>query len=88
MKVILPKKTKLHINGEYVNCTSGKEFPIINPTNEEEICKVQEANEYDVNLAYEAAENAFESWSKLNLEQRQKLLLKIAGIFYFYSRLF
>ena len=35
---------QLFINNEFVDSVSGKTFPVINPTNGEKICDVQEGN--------------------------------------------
>jgi acyl-CoA reductase-like NAD-dependent aldehyde dehydrogenase len=44
-------QTKLLIDGKWVNSTSGKTFPTINPATEEVITYVQEADKSDVDKA-------------------------------------
>jgi aldehyde dehydrogenase (NAD+) len=90
-KIVFSKKFTSFINGEFIDTKSGKEFSIINPSNEEEICKVQEANEEDVELAYKAAKKAFKNESRRNMsfEDRKNILFKIAGnILIIFSDLF
>ena len=38
---------KLFINNEFVNAVSGKTFPTIDPSDEEIICHIAEADMYD-----------------------------------------
>ena len=47
-------ETRLFINNEFVNSSSGKTFATINPATEEVICIVQEASLDDVNRAVRA----------------------------------
>jgi acyl-CoA reductase-like NAD-dependent aldehyde dehydrogenase len=51
----------------------------LNPSTEEEICKVQRATKKDLDKAVIAARNAFEkgSWSKMTNSDRRDLLVKI-----------
>ena len=44
-------ETRLFINNEFVNSTSGKTFDTVNPATEEVICSVQEALAQDVDKA-------------------------------------
>jgi acyl-CoA reductase-like NAD-dependent aldehyde dehydrogenase len=76
-------ETRLFINGEFVNSTSGKTFPCVNPTTEEIICQVQEAGEEDVNKAVAAAKAAFamnSEWRTLPSSKRRDLMLKLAEL--------
>ena len=52
----------------------------INPSNEEEICKVEIASKQDLDKAVIASRNAFEkgSWSKMTNSDWRDLLNKIA----------
>ncbi|KAJ6065933.1 aldehyde dehydrogenase [Penicillium canescens] len=52
-------ENRLFINGEFVPSLSGKTFDIINPTTEEVIAAVYEADVGDVDRAVEAAKAAF-----------------------------
>ncbi|KKP02392.1 hypothetical protein THAR02_05504 [Trichoderma harzianum] len=73
-------KTKLFINGEFVPSISGKTFPIFNPTTEEKIIDVFEADAADVDAAVTAAENAFLAWRSLSAHDRINKCLKFAEL--------
>jgi aldehyde dehydrogenase (NAD+) len=68
----------LFINNEFVASKSGKKFAVENPSNEEHITDVFEADEADVDAAVDAAEVAFETWSTTDPKIRGQLLLKFA----------
>src|SRR5258708_2473912 len=75
--------TKLLINGQWVNSTSGKTFPTINPSTGEVITQVAEADAADVDKAVSAARAAFEAgaWrKKLSASQRGTLMYKLADL--------
>ena len=66
-----------------MNSSSGKTFPCVNPTTEEVICQVQEANEEDVNKAVAAAKAAFDlnsEWRTMPSSKRRDLMLKLADL--------
>jgi len=44
-------ETRLFINNQWFNSSSGKTFNTVNPATEEVICAVQEADEADVDKA-------------------------------------
>lgn len=65
---------QLFINGEFVNSKKNKTFPVINPHNEQELCRVSEGDVDDINLAVQSAQDAFHGeWSKIGHDGRQKL---------------
>lgn len=66
------------INGHLVNSSSGKTTEVINPSTGEAYAEAQLSNAKDVDLAYGAAEKAFEEWRETTPSQRQKALLDIA----------
>ena len=74
--------TKLLINGQCVNSTSGKTFPTINPATGEVITQVAEADAPDVDKAVSAARAAFEkgAWRKMSASQRGNLMYKLADL--------
>ncbi|CAH8510944.1 unnamed protein product [Schistosoma turkestanicum] len=77
------KYTQLFINNEFVNSKLQKTFPTINPTTEEVICHVQEADQNDVNKAVEAAKLAFKAgsrWRTMDASERGVLLHKLADL--------
>ena len=71
----------LFIGGEEVEPRSGQWFPSISPSSEEQLFEVAQAGEEDVELAVEAARNAFENgWSEIAPSERAKYLFRIARI--------
>ncbi|OCK74766.1 aldehyde dehydrogenase [Lepidopterella palustris CBS 459.81] len=60
----------LFINGEFVPSKSGKKFDIFNPATEKWSASVYEADVEDVDIAVQAAKDAFPAWSELNALQR------------------
>ena len=54
------KRYSMYINGEFVESHGGGYFPVIDPSTEEIIAEVPEADEQDVNRAVAAAKAAFE----------------------------
>ena len=66
---------KMYINGDWVNSSSNNKIDTLNPENNEVWATVPEANEEDVNIAVQAAQNAFDdSWSTLHPKERGKYL--------------
>jgi len=73
--------TGLFINGQFVRGKAGKQFEVINPTNEKPICRVHEALEEDVDIAVDAARKAFDTvWKTTASTERGKLLSKLANM--------
>lgn len=73
--------TQMFINNEFIDAENGQCLDIINPTNEEVLCKVAAASVNDVNKAVEAAHSAFYGpWSQLSARQRGQLLFKLADL--------
>lgn len=78
--VQIKDKYDLFIGGKFVQPKSKKYFETINPSNEEVISKVAEANENDVDTAVNAARKAFPKWSKLPAKERAKYIFRIARL--------
>ncbi|CAH8543727.1 unnamed protein product [Heterobilharzia americana] len=77
------KYTQLFIDNEFIDSQSKKTFPTINPTNEQVICHVQEADQSDVNRAVMAAKIAFRRgsrWRTMDASERGCLLYKLADL--------
>jgi aldehyde dehydrogenase (NAD+) len=74
--------TKLLINGKWIDSTSGKTFPTINPATGELITQVAESDAPDVDKAVHAARHAFEksAWSKMSASDRGRLINKLADL--------
>jgi len=65
------------INGEWVNSNSGKTFESINPATEQSLGSFQKGNREDVKSAIDAAQDAFEKWSRYPAPKRGEILLKV-----------
>jgi aldehyde dehydrogenase (NAD+) len=76
----LKSKYDLFIGGKFVAPKSGKHFESINPATEEVLAEIAQANQADVDAAYQAAQKAFSSWSKLPGRERGKYLYRIARL--------
>jgi aldehyde dehydrogenase (NAD+) len=76
------RQTQCFIGGQWVPAASGKTFETINPATEEVITQVAEGDAADVDLAVEAARNAFENgpWSKMDARDRGRLIARLADL--------
>nr|AAR88547.1 RE12154p [Drosophila melanogaster] len=73
--------TQLFINGEFVDAEAQRTLEIVNPTNEEVLCKVACASATDVDKAVRAAHSAFYgSWRQITPRQRGQLMLNLADL--------
>ncbi|XP_075149402.1 cytosolic 10-formyltetrahydrofolate dehydrogenase [Haematobia irritans] len=73
--------TQLFINGEFVDAENRKTLDIINPSNEEVLCKVACASLGDVDKAAVAAHKAFYgAWRQVSARQRGQLMMKLADL--------
>jgi betaine-aldehyde dehydrogenase len=72
---------RMYINGQWAESVSGAWFPVYDPSTEEIIAEVPEANSADVNRAVLAARSAFDSggWPQMTAQERGRLLFKLAG---------
>src|SRR3984885_10268663 len=71
---------QMYINGEWVDSKSTKTFPVYDPSTEEVIAQVPEANAEDVNRAVAAAKAAFEDgpWASTTAQERGRVLFRLA----------
>jgi len=77
------KYTKLFINNEFVDASSKKVFPTLNPATAEKIVDVAEADKADVDIAVAAARKAFavgSKWRTMDASARGKLINKFADL--------
>ena len=77
------KFTKLFINNKFVDAVSGKTFPTLNPSTEEEICQVAEGDKADIDKAVAAAREAFKlgsEWRTMDASKRGQMLHKMADL--------
>ncbi|GEO19788.1 aldehyde dehydrogenase family protein [Cyclobacterium qasimii] len=68
------------IGGKWVAPSSGEYFDNISPIDGKPFTKAARGNKEDVELALDAAHEAFKSWSKTSPAERSKLLNKIADV--------
>ncbi|XP_066582341.1 aldehyde dehydrogenase 1A1 [Prorops nasuta] len=77
------KFTKLFINNEFVDATSGKTFEVINPATGTVLAHVSEGDKADVNKAVAAASKAFSRnspWRSMTAFERSQLMQKFADL--------
>lgn len=79
---VKPRATQLLIDGKFVNAASGKTFDTFNPSTEEKIASVAEANTEDVDRAVAAARRAFDDgpWRRMAASERGKLMYRLADL--------
>ncbi|MEZ4749367.1 MAG: aldehyde dehydrogenase family protein [Bdellovibrionota bacterium] len=75
-----PRTGKLLINNEWYEAQSGKYFDVINPSTEEKLGSVAEADKADVDAAVKAARRAFEEgpWKTMSARERGRIIHRIA----------
>jgi betaine-aldehyde dehydrogenase len=71
---------QMYINDQWVDSKSAKTFPVFDPSTEEIIAQVPDANADDVNRAVTAAKTAFEAgpWSQTTAQERGRVLFRLA----------
>ena len=76
------RQTSCFIGGKWIPAVSGKTFETIHPATEEVICEVAEGDKEDVDLAVEAAREAFDTgpWSKIDARDRGHFLNRLADL--------
>jgi aminomuconate-semialdehyde/2-hydroxymuconate-6-semialdehyde dehydrogenase len=71
---------KNYINGEFVNPINGDYIDNYNPSIGEVYGQIPNSSKEDVEKAYKVAKEAFSSWSNTTLDERGKILSKIAEL--------
>src|SRR5260370_8934365 len=68
------------VNGKWEGATSGKTFPVCDPSTEEVIAQVAAADAADVDRAVRAARAAFDSgpWPQTTAQDRGRILFNLA----------
>ncbi|MFC7357666.1 aldehyde dehydrogenase [Jejudonia soesokkakensis] len=74
------KKILNYIDGVYTEPVSGQWLDNYNPSNGEVYCQIANSNSEDVANAYHAATKAFPAWSHTTIDERSRILLKIADL--------
>lgn len=68
------------INGEFVPPKEGRFLDKIDPATALKIYELPDSTEIDVVAAIQAAQKAFRDWSEMKVEDRSRLLLKVAQL--------
>ena len=76
------KTYQMFINGEWTASDSGKTFPVYDPSTEQIIAEVPDANAKDIDRAVAAAKEAFENgvWGSSTAQERGRVLFKLAEV--------
>ncbi len=69
-----------YINGELRGPTNGKHFDNVDPSTGKVFSEIPDSQEEDVLLALDAAKKAFPLWSNTSLDERSRILTKIADL--------
>ena len=75
------KELKNFINGQSVAGKSGETSDLINPTTGEVFASAPISNAADIDVAYKAAAQAFESWKHTTPSERSLAMFRIADLF-------
>ncbi|WP_293770257.1 aldehyde dehydrogenase family protein [uncultured Corynebacterium sp.] len=67
-----------YIGGQWVPPVDGEYMDNITPITGEVFCQFARGKEADINLAIDAAEEAFKTWGKTSVTERSNILLRIA----------
>ena len=67
-----------YINGKFVAPVQGKYFDNISPVTGKVFSRAAHSSKEDIELAVDAANKAFETWSKTSAAERSRILNKIA----------
>jgi aldehyde dehydrogenase (NAD+) len=79
----------LYVGGEFVEPRSADQYTTLDPSSEEPLAEIAQAGAEDVDLAVQAARDAFaDGWSDLRPAERAKYLFRIARILQERSREF
>ncbi len=73
----MPEAMKMYIGGELVDAKSGATHDVVNPGTEEVVGSIAWAGAADAEIALQAADEAFESWSRTPIAERTKWMSKL-----------
>jgi len=71
------RRIPMLINGQMVQSQSERWIDVLNPANQEVVAQVPMATIEEVDGAIENAHEAFQSWKKVSLGQRMRIMLKL-----------
>ena len=80
MNLEIPYHLENYVGGNFIGPLSGKFIDGINPATGDTFCKIPDSNEKDVEVAVQAAKKAFPPWSVTPVENRFKILNRIADL--------
>ncbi len=80
MNLSIPYHLQNYIDGNFIAPINNQYLDCINPATAEVFAQIPDSNEQDVDLAVLAAKKAFPSWSVTPVEERFKILNKIAEL--------
>lgn len=80
MNLEIPNHLENYIRGNFIAPISNQYLDCINPANAEVFTQIPNSNEQDVDAAVLAAQQAFPSWSVTPVEERFKILNRIAEL--------
>jgi aldehyde dehydrogenase len=69
-----------YIGGKFVPPVNGKYFDVISPIDGKVFTQAAHSSKEDLEIAVDAAAEAFKTWSKMSLANRSNLLFKIAQV--------
>ena len=72
---------KFYINGVWCDPIQAKSFEVIHPGNEEKIASIAMGSRADVNIAVDAAKEAFKTWQFSEVAERVALLERILKVY-------
>jgi len=80
MKLDIPYHLENYIGGNLIGPLSGNFIDNFNPATGDVVRQIPDSNEKDINIAVEAAKKAFPAWSVSPVEQRFRILNRIADL--------
>ncbi|SNT06286.1 aldehyde dehydrogenase family protein [Tropicimonas sediminicola] len=75
------EKRQFYINGAWVDPAASRDFPVIDPSTEEEVAVISLGDKADTDAAVAAANAAFETWSQTDPAERIAVVEKILEIY-------
>ena len=75
------RRTDFYIDGRWTAPVEAKDFPVVNPADEQPFATISLGSAADVDKAVDAARRAFATWSLTSREERLALLEKLAALY-------
>jgi aldehyde dehydrogenase (NAD+) len=76
------REYRIHVNGEWIDSTSGRTIEVINPATEQVVARVADGTTADARQAISAARTAFDhgDWPRADVGQRRRVLARMVEI--------